>query len=92
MVTTNIYESRQGEYRAGTISMTALGVVFVFLRFLARWKKGLRIGADDYVILLSLVSTTLEYLSWKSLPDWMASFTDSSCSYSRHVRLIWRVR
>ncbi|KAJ6045779.1 uncharacterized protein N7446_012643 [Penicillium canescens] len=54
MATANIYESRQGEYRAGTISMTVLGVVFVILRFLARWKKGLRIGADDYVILLSL--------------------------------------
>ncbi|KAJ5906353.1 uncharacterized protein N7473_003269 [Penicillium subrubescens] len=48
MATTNIYESRQREYRAGTISMTALGVVFVILRFLVRWKKGLRIGADDY--------------------------------------------
>ncbi|OOQ81530.1 putative integral membrane protein [Penicillium brasilianum] len=55
MVTTNIYESRQGEYRAGTISMTVLGVVFVVLRFLARWKKGLSVGADDYVILLSLL-------------------------------------
>jgi hypothetical protein len=67
MATTNIYESRQGEYRAGTISMTALGVVFVILRFLSRWKKGLRIGADDYVILLSLVSAMLEYLAWKIL-------------------------
>ncbi|KAJ6035303.1 uncharacterized protein N7446_010062 [Penicillium canescens] len=59
MATANIYESRQEEYRAGTISMTVLGVVFVILRFLARWKKGLRIGADDYVILLSLVSAIL---------------------------------
>jgi hypothetical protein len=57
MGTTDIYESRQGEYRAGTISMTVLGVIFVILRFLARWKKGLQIGPDDYVILLSLVST-----------------------------------
>jgi hypothetical protein len=47
--------------------MTALGVVFVILRFLSRWKKGLRIGADDYVILLSLVSAMLEHLSWKRL-------------------------
>ncbi|KAJ6045521.1 uncharacterized protein N7446_012385 [Penicillium canescens] len=39
--------------------MTVLGVVFVILRFLASWKKGLRIGADDYVILLSLVSAIL---------------------------------
>ncbi|KAF3396161.1 hypothetical protein F1880_007287 [Penicillium rolfsii] len=54
------HESRQGEYRAGTISMTALGVVFVILRFLARWKKGLRIGADDYVILLSLLLMSFE--------------------------------
>jgi hypothetical protein len=66
MATTNICESRQGEYRAGTFSMTALGVVFVILRFLARWKKGLRIGADDYVILLSLVGAILVSLLEKT--------------------------
>ena len=35
--------------------MTALGVVFVILRFLARWKKSLQPGPDDYVILAALV-------------------------------------
>lgn len=35
--------------------MTALGVVFVILRFLARWKKSLKPGPDDYAILAALV-------------------------------------
>ncbi|OGM51245.1 hypothetical protein ABOM_000009 [Aspergillus bombycis] len=35
--------------------MTSMGMFFVFMRFLARWKKGLSIGADDYAILLSTI-------------------------------------
>ncbi|KUL92522.1 hypothetical protein ZTR_02635 [Talaromyces verruculosus] len=53
-------DSRQGEYRAGTISMTVLAVVFIILRFLARWKQGLRIGVDDYAIVLSLLLLSFE--------------------------------
>jgi hypothetical protein len=48
-------ENRQGQYRAGTISMTVLGAFFVALRFLSRWKKGLSIGWDDQLVLVSLV-------------------------------------
>ncbi|KAJ6045710.1 hypothetical protein N7499_003626 [Penicillium canescens] len=90
MATADIYESRQGEYRAGTISMTVLGVVFVILRFLARWKKGLRIGADDYVILLSLVSAILVSLLEKPYLTGGPSAIDFSTSCSRPVELIWR--
>jgi hypothetical protein len=55
MASVNLNENRQGQYRAGTISMTVLGAVFVGLRFLSRWKKGLSIGWDDYLMLVSLV-------------------------------------
>ncbi|KAJ5186751.1 hypothetical protein N7449_011515 [Penicillium cf. viridicatum] len=55
MTTTNVQDNYQGSYRAGTIAMTVLGVVFVILRFLARWKKALKPGPDDYVILVALV-------------------------------------
>lgn len=55
MTTANVQDSYQGSYRAGTIAMTALGVGFVILRFLARWKKSLKPGPDDYVILAALV-------------------------------------
>ncbi|KAL4798901.1 hypothetical protein BDV19DRAFT_356378 [Aspergillus venezuelensis] len=51
----NIYDSKQGEYRAGNIAVTVIAAVFVVLRLLARWKKGLAIGIDDYAILISLV-------------------------------------
>ncbi|KAL4805509.1 hypothetical protein BDV18DRAFT_20449 [Aspergillus unguis] len=50
----NIHESRQGEFRAATIAMTVLAAVFVALRFLARWRKGLAIRIDDGMILVSL--------------------------------------
>lgn len=55
MATTNLQESFQGSYRAGTISMTILAVVFVILRFLSRWKKALRPGLDDYLIVIALL-------------------------------------
>ena len=48
--------SRQGEYRAQTIAMTALGLFFVILRFASRWKKSLSLWWDDYTMILSLVS------------------------------------
>lgn len=55
MTTINAQDSYQGSYRAGTIAMTVLGVLFVILRLLARWKKSLKPGLDDYVIMAALV-------------------------------------
>ena len=52
----DIYESRQGDFRAQTIAITALGLFFAILRFISRWKKGLTFGWDDYTIVLSVVS------------------------------------
>ncbi|KAJ5799070.1 uncharacterized protein N7518_001138 [Penicillium psychrosexuale] len=54
MAAYNAQDSYQGSYRAGTITMTVLGVLFVILRFLARWKKSLKPGLDDYFIVLAL--------------------------------------
>ncbi|KAJ5159300.1 uncharacterized protein N7500_008951 [Penicillium coprophilum] len=55
MTTINAQDSYQGSYRAGTIAMTVLGIVFVILRFLARWKKSLKPGLDDYMIMAALI-------------------------------------
>ena len=64
MASVDLHENRQGEYRAGTISMTVLGAVFVGLRFLSRWKKGLSVGWDDHLMLVSLVGAVIP--PWKS--------------------------
>ncbi|KAJ5929338.1 hypothetical protein N7454_007186 [Penicillium verhagenii] len=49
------HESRQGEFRATTIAMTALAAVFVVLRCLSRVKfRGKSLGVDDYAMMLSL--------------------------------------
>lgn len=50
----DIYESRQGEFRAVTITMTALAAVFVTLRCVSL-KKGMGLGMDDPTMLVSLV-------------------------------------
>ncbi|KAJ5359799.1 hypothetical protein N7517_008990 [Penicillium concentricum] len=55
MATINAQDSYQGSYRAGTIAMTVLGVLFVILRLLARWKKSLKPGWDDYMIMAALL-------------------------------------
>lgn len=47
--------SRQVAYRSATIAMTVLAAVFVALRFIARCKKRLKTGWDDYIIVVSLV-------------------------------------
>ncbi|KAJ6190021.1 hypothetical protein N7519_000042 [Penicillium mononematosum] len=47
--------NRQGSYRAGMVVTTVLAVLFVILRFLARWKKSLKPGLDDYFIVAALV-------------------------------------
>lgn len=49
------HESNQRTFRATTIAMAVLAVVFTALRFLARWKKGLRPGIDDYMLVVALV-------------------------------------
>ena len=54
MAAYNAQDSYQGSYRAGTITMTVLGVLFVILPFLARWKKSLKPGLDDFFIVLAL--------------------------------------
>ncbi|KGO67477.1 hypothetical protein PITC_009280 [Penicillium italicum] len=54
MTITNVQESHQGSYRAGTIAVAVLGVMFVLLRLLARWKKALKPGLDEYVIVVAL--------------------------------------
>ncbi|KAJ5809362.1 uncharacterized protein N7503_001580 [Penicillium pulvis] len=48
------HESRQGEFRAVTIAMSALAAVFVTLRFLSL-KRGMGLGMDDFAMLVSLV-------------------------------------
>ncbi|KAJ5722022.1 hypothetical protein N7488_000057 [Penicillium malachiteum] len=55
----DIHDSRQKEYLAVTISMTVLGAVFVFLRFLP-WKKGTSLSVEDCVVLASLISMAYE--------------------------------
>ncbi|KAL4794691.1 hypothetical protein BDV19DRAFT_399300 [Aspergillus venezuelensis] len=50
----DIHESRQAEFQRATIGMTVLATNFVVLRCLARWKKSLQFGIDDYGILVSL--------------------------------------
>ena len=51
----DLAESRQGEARITSAAITALAVVFVALRLGTRIKRG-NIGADDYMLLASLVS------------------------------------
>lgn len=55
--TMDVNENRQHENRVLCIFMTALGLLFMILRLLARWKKGLSVGPDDYTILLSMVNS-----------------------------------
>ena len=51
---TNLAESQQTKLRTTSMSMTVLAAVFVTLRFCSRIKLG-RVGADDYMLLVSLV-------------------------------------
>ncbi|RMZ67765.1 integral membrane [Pyrenophora seminiperda CCB06] len=41
--------------RGTTTTLLVLAFVFVVLRFLARWKRGLKYGADDWMIVVSLM-------------------------------------
>ena len=51
----DLAESRQAEARITGVAITALAVVFVALRLGARIKRH-NVGADDYMLLASLVS------------------------------------
>ena len=50
----NLAESRQGEARIVVVAITALAIVFVALRLGTRIKRD-HVGADDYMLLASLV-------------------------------------
>ncbi|KAL1970434.1 hypothetical protein VTN77DRAFT_4078 [Rasamsonia byssochlamydoides] len=54
MTDIDIHESQQAQLRRTTIAVFALAALFVILRFIARLKKGLRIGVDDYTIVVAL--------------------------------------
>ena len=51
----DLAESRQTEARITGVAITVLAVVFVALRLGARIKRH-NVGADDYMLLASLVS------------------------------------
>ena len=51
----DLAESQQGEARIISVAITALAVVFVALRFAMRIMRE-HVGADDYMLLASLVS------------------------------------
>ena len=51
----DLAESRQGEARTISVAITALAAIFVALRFGIRIKRE-HVGADDYMLLASLVS------------------------------------
>lgn len=55
MSTPEKYASNQRNFRATTIAMVVLAVLFTGFRFLARWKKGLTPGVDDYMLVVALV-------------------------------------
>ena len=67
MINKREYSSLQSSHQALTIAMAVLATFFVFLRFFCRWKKGISLGAYDYVILLSMVSTELGNLKLADL-------------------------
>jgi hypothetical protein len=80
MTTTNVQDDYRGSSRAGTIAMAVLGVMFVILRFLARWKKSLKPGLDDFTILGALVPflalvglmlACMSHFSWGFLIRWL---------------------
>ncbi|KAI5801347.1 hypothetical protein EDC01DRAFT_517102 [Geopyxis carbonaria] len=51
----DLSENRQGEWRGITVSVTILATIFVGLRFLARTRRGIGLGRDDYTLLAALV-------------------------------------
>jgi hypothetical protein len=49
------HEATSAHLRALDVSVTAIALVFVVLRFLSRWQRHLAIGVDDYLIAVALV-------------------------------------
>ncbi|CAG8300760.1 unnamed protein product [Penicillium salamii] len=60
MSTPEKYASNQRNFRATTIAMVVLAVLFTGFRFLARWKKGLTPGVDDYMLVVALLLIAFE--------------------------------
>ena len=54
-----VHKATSAELRTTDIGVTAMAVVFVVLRFLSRWQRHARFGADDYLIAVSLVATIM---------------------------------
>lgn len=53
----DLSETQNDSIRSAVISLMVIGTVFVVLRFVARTlQKGVKIEADDYCIILGLVS------------------------------------
>ncbi|KAJ6016944.1 hypothetical protein N7451_000323 [Penicillium sp. IBT 35674x] len=74
------HESRQGEFRAVTIAMTALAATFVTLRFLSL-KRGMGLRMDDFAMLVSLVGVVTA--------TWRVHLTGCSFFYSQLLVSIW---
>ncbi|RAH69445.1 uncharacterized protein BO66DRAFT_402102 [Aspergillus aculeatinus CBS 121060] len=51
-------QSTQPHQTVTTIIVTALAIFFVFLRLLARGRKRVRLGPDDYTLIVGLLSTS----------------------------------
>ncbi|KAI9726853.1 MAG: hypothetical protein M1834_001485 [Cirrosporium novae-zelandiae] len=47
-------ESRQRELLSATVALPMLALIFIGLRFLARWKGRVSYGRDDYLLLVSM--------------------------------------
>jgi len=63
----DLSESKQGELRATTYSITVLAAVFVALRFAARMKRGVALRIDDWMLVVALVRIQLprQARDWK---------------------------
>ena len=51
----HIHDNRAPQMVATTISFMIVSTISVFLRIISRRLQGLRLGADDYMIVVSLV-------------------------------------
>jgi hypothetical protein len=55
-------DANQGPHlRDITTTLLVLAAAFVALRFAARWKRGVHLGWDDYMIVVSLVSLHVNF-------------------------------
>lgn len=56
MISSEAQESTQSRQRRTTIALAVLAIVFLFLRILARHTKEIGLGADDWTLIVGLVS------------------------------------